>query len=53
MKPFLREGLVTTNGPRWQLHRRIINPGFHAEAFDFMIDTFIRYVHILYVFLMS
>jgi len=23
------------------MHRRLINPGFHAEAFDGMIDTFI------------
>jgi cytochrome P450 len=41
-KVFLKEGLVTSSGAKWQLHRRIINKGFAAEKFDYMVNVFIN-----------
>jgi Cytochrome P450 len=32
LKFFLGEGLVTASGAKWQAHRTMISPGFHADA---------------------
>jgi cytochrome P450 len=32
LKEFLGEGLITTNGEKWAMHRTIISPGFHADV---------------------
>jgi len=41
LRYFLREGLVTSSGLKWQTHRRIINKGFAAEKFSNMVKVFI------------
>jgi len=41
LRYFLREGLVTSSGLKWQTHRRIINKGFAAEKFTNMVKVFI------------
>jgi cytochrome P450 len=41
LRTFLRDGLVTSQGMMWKTHRGIINRGFAAEKFNFMIQVFI------------
>lgn len=41
LEVFLKSGLVTSSGSKWQLHRRIANKGFAAERFDTMVSVFI------------
>lgn len=40
LKFFLGDGLVTSSGPKWQRHRMMISPGFHAEALKHMTGIF-------------
>lgn len=40
MHNFLGNGLITSNGDRWAVHRRLIQPTFHLSILERFIDTF-------------
>ncbi|KAJ1436138.1 cytochrome P450 [Ochromonadaceae sp. CCMP2298] len=40
LKFFLGEGLLTSAGARWEDHRHLINPSFHADSVKSMIPNF-------------
>lgn len=39
MKEFLGEGLLTTEGEHWRVHRRMIQPAFHMSQLTAMANT--------------
>lgn len=39
---FLGTGLLTTNGARWQEHRRLIQPAFRKRILDEFVQVFTR-----------
>ena len=44
----LGDGLGTSFGAKWQAHRHLINPGFHADAQKGMV----KYVMFLFILLL-
>ena len=45
LKFILGEGLVTSSGAKWQAHRTMISPGFHAEALKNMPAVFSKHTN--------
>ncbi|KAH8371755.1 hypothetical protein KR093_008783, partial [Drosophila rubida] len=41
MHNFLGEGLITSSGPKWKAHRKLIQPAFHHNLIEKFIDTFV------------
>jgi cytochrome P450 len=41
LKFLLAEGLVTSSGPVWQLHRRMLNKGFAAAMYEGFVNVFV------------
>ncbi len=42
LKMALGDGLLTTDGEDWQWRRRIVNPAFHRQRIDSMIETMLE-----------
>ncbi len=38
-KIFMGNGLLTTDGEDWRARRRVVNPAFHRDAVETMVDT--------------
>ncbi|XP_060534713.1 probable cytochrome P450 4aa1 [Cylas formicarius] len=43
MHTFLGDGLVTSTGAKWRMHRRLIQPYFHVNVLENYVDTFAEY----------
>lgn len=37
---FIGDGLITSEGDRWKVHRKILQPAFHLQILDRFTDTF-------------
>lgn len=42
LKMALGDGLLTTDGDDWQWRRRIVNPAFHRQRIDGMLETMVE-----------
>ncbi|UYV77774.1 CYP4V2 [Cordylochernes scorpioides] len=40
LKPWLREGLITSAGSRWKSHRKMITPSFHFRILEDFVPVF-------------
>lgn len=37
---FIGDGLITSDGDRWKIHRKILQPAFHLQILDRFTDSF-------------
>ncbi|GJQ86707.1 hypothetical protein Trydic_g14778 [Trypoxylus dichotomus] len=47
LHPWLGQGLLTSAGNRWRLHRKLIIPTFHFKILENYLDIFVEKTHIL------
>ncbi|XP_053671197.1 uncharacterized protein LOC128721466 [Anopheles nili] len=40
IRPWLGDGLLTSTGRRWQMHRKIITPSFHFKILEQFVEIF-------------
>ncbi|XP_030387659.1 probable cytochrome P450 4aa1 [Scaptodrosophila lebanonensis] len=48
MHNFLGDGLITSSGPKWDSHRKLIQPAFHLNLLEKFIGTFVDASQSLY-----
>ncbi len=49
MIPWIGDGLLTSGGPKWHRHRRLLTPAFHFEILKPYLDIFADSTDVLLV----
>ncbi|XP_069703349.1 cytochrome P450 4C1-like [Periplaneta americana] len=47
LEPWLGQGLLTSSGEKWRIHRKLITPAFHFKMLEKFVDVFNSNVDVL------